>query len=84
MGVNGGLKMIDRVDKYATITSAIKKHTGIEVKCHIFLSIDESGEIYWGADYGNDKIDQKAMLAKMNYFREQLKKELKKVQNESS
>lgn len=76
--------MIDHVDKYATIASAIKKYTGIEVKCHIFLSIDKSGEIYWGADYGNDKIAQKAMLAKINYFSEQLKKELKKVQNESS
>ena len=64
--------MLDHTDKYAAISDTIKKRIGRELECFVILAIDESGELYWGADYGNTKSNQKVLLRNLRHFEKQV------------
>ena len=64
--------MPDHIDRYAAISDIIKKRIGRKLECFFIIGVDETGESYYGADYGENRINQKEMLSKARHLVRQL------------
>ena len=60
--------MPDHQDRYAAISEMVKKRIGRELDCFVIIAIDKTGELYYGADYGNNKSNQTTLLRNLRIF----------------
>jgi len=59
--------MMNHTERYAAISDTIKKRIGRKLDSFIVLAVDETGEFYWGCDYGSDNSNQRNLLLKLHY-----------------
>lgn len=60
------------LERWRAAKAAFLGATGREVQAFALIAIDETGEVYWGADYPDDPMMQRELLRKLDYMRDQL------------
>lgn len=63
---------MNHTDRYAAISETVKERIGRKLDSYVILAVDETGEFYWGGDYGNDKASQRKILKKLRYIEKQV------------